>query len=74
MLFDWKFEFPQLSMLFNGNLRLEKHQVGAMNGWMVGRTDGHMEIHPCPTGHRPFGAAAQKGWPFSQIYVSVGES
>ena len=22
---------------------------------------GRLEIHPCPTGHRPFGATAQKG-------------
>ena len=24
------------------------------------RMDGRSEIHPCPTGHWPFGAAAQK--------------
>ena len=29
---------------------------------MEGRTDGQMEIPPmCPTGHQPFGTAAQKG-------------
>ena len=56
MLFNWKFAFCQFSMLFNGNFRLEK-----LWGGTYGRMYGCMEIHPCPTGHRPFGAAAQKG-------------
>ena len=34
---------------------------GWMDGWKDGRKDGNLEIPPCPTGHRPFGAAAQKG-------------
>ena len=24
--------------------------------------DGYLEIHPCPTGHRPFGVAAKKAY------------
>ena len=44
------------------NLRLEK-LPGGTNGWtdvwMDGRTYGISAL--CPTGHRPFGAAAQKG-------------
>ena len=33
---------------------------GALGG-TYRRMDGRLEIHPCPTGHRPFGDAAQKG-------------
>ena len=58
-------------MLFNGNLRIEKIQGGTYGRTYVhtyrrtayGRTDvrtsGNSPL--CPTGHRPFGAAAQKG-------------
>ena len=42
-------------MSFDGNLRLKK-----LGGGMYRPTFRHMEIHPCPTGHWPFGAAAQK--------------
>ena len=42
-------------MLFNGNLRLEKLRGGRRDG----RTYGNSPL--CPRGHRPFGAAAQKG-------------
>ena len=38
---------------------------GRTDGWTDGqkdgRKDGRLEIPPCSTGHRPFGAAAQKG-------------
>ena len=44
--------------------RLRKRlEGGRTDGRTDVRTDGRKEIHPlCPTGHRPFGAAAQKGW------------
>ena len=32
---------------------------GRTEGWTEGRTYGNSPL--CPTGHRPFGAAAQKG-------------
>ena len=32
---------------------------GEMDGWTEGRTSGNSPL--CPTGHRPIGAAAQKG-------------
>ena len=60
MLFNGKFVFFQLPMLFNGNLSLETLRGGAYirtDGWMSGNSP------LCPTGHRPFGAAAQKGKP-----------
>ena len=44
--------------------------------WGGGWTDGHTEIHPCPTGHRPFGTAAQKqlrsiiSWCFSRLLLN----
>ena len=60
MLFNGKYAFYQLSMLFNGNLKLEKLRrggtYGRMYGWTYGRTYGNSPL--CPTGHRPFGAAA----------------
>ena len=40
-------------MIFNGNLRLNK-----LWGGMDVRTYGNSPL--CPTGHQPFGAAAQK--------------
>ena len=42
----------------------ERGLGGQMNGrtdrWTDRQTGGRLEIHPCPTGHRPFGAATQK--------------
>ena len=59
MLFNGKFVFCQFPMLFNGNLRLEKLREGwGTYGWTDVRTSGNSIL--CPTGHRPFGAAAQK--------------
>ena len=62
MLFNGKFAFCQFSMLFNGNLRFEKLRGmggdGRTDGRTYGRTYGICPL--CPTGHRPFGAAAQK--------------
>ena len=43
MLFNGKFAFCQFSMLFNGNLRLEKLRGGRTDV----RTYGRLEIHPC---------------------------
>ena len=40
-----------------------------MDGWTDRGTSGNSPL--CPTGHRPFGAAAQKGWPFSQIQLNL---
>ena len=54
MLFNGKFTFYQFPMLFNGNLRLEKLGEDVMSRVCNGSP-------LCPTGHRPFGAAAQKG-------------
>ena len=45
-------------MLFNGNLRIES-SGGGTDVRTYGRTYGNSPL--CPTGHRPFGAAAQKG-------------
>ena len=48
MLFNGMFAFYQFSMLFNGNLRLEKLRGGGRTDVRTdGRTDGRMEIHPC---------------------------
>ena len=67
MLFNGKFSFCQFSMLFNGNLRLENLWGGD------GRTDGRTDVRNgsplCPTGHRPFGAAAQKG---DEVLLNTG--
>ena len=61
MLFNGKFAFCQFPMLFNGNLRLEKlgGMYRRMDGPSYGQTYGNSPL--CPTGHRLFGAAAQKG-------------
>ena len=61
MLFNGKFAFCQFSMLFNGNLRLDGRKDRRTEGW----TDGNSPL--CLTGHRPFGAAAQKGWQARKI-------
>ena len=50
-------------MLFNGNLRLENlrgdvRTYGYTDGWTDRRMSGNSPL--CPTGHRSFGAAAQK--------------
>ena len=45
LLFNGRFAFCQFSMLFNGNLRIESFGGGEKE--TDGRTDGHMEIHPC---------------------------
>ena len=58
MLFNGNFAFLQFSMLFNGNMRLRSFGGGGMDGWTDGRSSGNLPL--CPTGHRPFGAAAQK--------------
>ena len=63
-------------MLFNGNLRLEKLQ-GGRDGWTDRRTDGCTYLRTsgnsplCPTGHRPFGAATQKGHRKPLVYIDV---
>ena len=57
MLFNGELAFCQFSMLFNGNLRIGS--LGGGNGRTYGRTYGNSPL--CSTGHRPFGAAAQKG-------------
>ena len=63
MLFNGKFASYQFSMLFNGYLRLEKHWGGErMEEW----TSGNSPL--CPTGHWPFGAAAQKGYHHESTY------
>ena len=41
--------------------RMNEWMDGRTDGRMDGQTDGCLEIHPCPTGHQPFGAAVQKG-------------
>jgi len=62
-------------MLSDGNLRLEKLQGGDVrtdgrsDGRTYGRTYGNSPL--CPTGHRPFGAAAQKGRNFQTIDAIV---
>ena len=46
---------------------LERADLGPERGLGGGRTDGRTDVRTsgnsplCPTGHRPFGAAAQKG-------------
>ena len=48
--------FPCYSMEFEA----QKLQLGGgTDGWTYGRTSGNSPL--CPTGHWPFGAAAQKG-------------
>ena len=59
MLFNGKLVFCQFPMLFNGNLRLEKLWGGRTDRRTNVRTSGDSPQYP--TGHRPFGAAAQKG-------------
>ena len=66
MLFKGKFAFHQLSMLFNENLRLEKLWGGRMNVWTYGNSP------LCPTGHRPFGAAALLSHHFFSYHSKQG--
>ena len=54
MLSNKRFAFYQFPMLLNENLRLEK-----LEGGDVRMDSGNSPL--CPTGHRPLGAAAQKG-------------
>ena len=58
MLFNGRFAFDQLSMLFNGNLRLEKLREGRGDGRANRRTDGQMDR--LMYGNSP---CAQKGQP-----------
>ena len=45
-------------MANEGGGRTEGRKDGRTDGWTDGRTSGNSPL--CPTGHRPFGAAAQK--------------
>ena len=56
ILFNGMFSFCHFPMLFNGNLRIEKLGGGDVRTDV--RTSGNSPL--CPTGHQPFGAAAQK--------------
>ena len=65
MLFNGNFAFLQFFMLFNGNMRIRS--FGGRGGLTDVRTSGNSLL--CPTGHRPFGAAAQKGVTDKEIDV-----
>ena len=39
--------------------RADLRPQGEGGGWMDGQMDENLEIHPWPSGHRPFGATAQ---------------
>ena len=78
-VFNGKQVFCQFPMLFNGNLKLEKLWGGGertdrrmyvrTDKCTYGRTYGNSPL--CPTGHRPFGAAAQKSRDFYWICDDV---
>ena len=48
-------------MVNGGDRRTKGWMDEKMDGRKDGQKDGRLEIPPCSTGHRPFGAAAQKG-------------
>ena len=46
--------------MVNGGGQTDERMDGRKNGREDAQKDGRVEIPPCSTGHRPFGAAAQK--------------